>query len=85
MKFSVNWDPKAEKQLEKLPSPVRRRVILKIRLTGETGRFIETLKDHEYGHKIRIGNYRVLVDVFYNPDKIKVRAIGHRKNIYKKA
>ena len=84
MKFSITWDPKAEKQLEKLPRDVRSRIILKVRVAGETGRFIESIKEHEYGYKIRIGDYRVLVDVFYNPNRLIVRAVGHRKNIYER-
>ena len=75
MKFQVFYDPKAEKQLDKLPRSVAVRVIEKMRDVGKTGRGIETL---------RVGDYRVLIDVTYNPNRIWVRYVDHRSRIYKR-
>ena len=83
MKFEVKWDPKAEKQLEKLPKEISNRIIKKIGEVAETGRGIESLKDFRYGFKIRIGEYRALVDIYFNPNIIVVRISGHRSIIYK--
>ncbi len=84
MSFSVKWDPKAAKQLEKLPRDVVVRILARVRLAGETARFLEPLTEHEYGYKIRAGDYRILVDVSYNPDELIVRFVGHRKSVYKR-
>ncbi|QQG38613.1 MAG: type II toxin-antitoxin system RelE/ParE family toxin [Candidatus Woesearchaeota archaeon] len=81
--FEVKWDPKAEEQLEKLPRDISRRIVIKTKKVAENGRGIEPLKEFVYGFKIRAGDYRALVDVYFNPDIIAVRAVGHRKNIYK--
>ena len=83
MKFEVRYDPKAEKQLDKLPKEISQRIVKKMREVSETGRGIETIKDEEYGFKVRIGKYRVLVDLTYNPNTIWVRYIDLRGRIYK--
>lgn len=83
MKYEVRYDPKAEKQLEKLPKEISKRIVEKMREIGETGRGVENIKNKEYGYKIRVGDYRAIVDLTFNPDTIWVRYVGHRKNVYK--
>lgn len=84
MSFEILWDPRAVSQLRKLPKEISTRIIKKVRLVGETGIGLEMLKEHQYGFKIRASDYRVLCDVYYNPSRIVVRAVGHRKNVYKR-
>ena len=84
MKYSVLYDPKAEKQLEKLPRDVARRIVLKIKYAGENGVGIEVIKEEQYGFKVRVGDYRVLVDLTYNPATIWVRYIDRRGRVYKR-
>lgn len=82
--FEVKWDPKAEKQLGQLSREISSRIVKKIREVAETGRGIELLNDFKYGFKIRAGDYRALVDVYFNPNVIVVRVAGHRNTIYKR-
>ncbi len=84
MSFEVLWDPKAISQLRKLPRDISARIVKKVRLVSDVGIGLEPLKEHEYGFRIRIGDYRALCDVYYNPNKIVVRAVDHRKKVYKK-
>jgi len=84
MKFEVRYDPKAEEQLDKLPKDISIRIIKKMREVSETGRGIELLKDFYYGFKVRVGDYRVLVDLYYNPNIIIVRVVDHRGRIYER-
>lgn len=83
MSFEILWDPKAISQLRKLSKNISSRVVKKIRLVGETGLGLEVLNEHEYGFKIRVGDYRALCDVFYNPNTIAIRIVEHRKKVYK--
>lgn len=83
MNFEILWDPKAVSQLRKLPKEISGRIVKKVKLVGETGIGIEVLKEHEYGFKIRIGDYRVLCDLYYNPGKIIIRVVDHRKKVCK--
>jgi len=84
MKYTVRYDPKTEKQLEKLPREIAKRIILKMREVGESGHGIETIKDEAYGYKVRVGDYRVLIDLTYNPATIWVRYVDHRGRVYKR-
>ncbi len=84
MSFEILWDTKAVSQLRKLPKNISPRIVKKVRLVGETGIGLEMLKEHEYGFRIRIGDYRALCDVYYNPNRVVIRAVGHRRKIYKR-
>jgi mRNA-degrading endonuclease RelE of RelBE toxin-antitoxin system len=55
-----------------------------MRHVAETGNGIEVIKEKAYGSKVRVGNYRVLVDLTFNPDTIWVRFIDHRGRVYKR-
>ncbi|MBW6470159.1 MAG: hypothetical protein K0A90_02935 [Methanosarcinaceae archaeon] len=59
MTFEILWDPKAISQLRKMPSDVSSRIVKKVRLVGETGFELDVLKEHQYGFRIRVGEYRV--------------------------
>ena len=83
MSFEIFWDPKAVSQLRKLPKGISSRIVKKVKLVGETRVGLEILKDHEYGFKIRVGDYRALCDIYYNPGKIIIRVVEHRKKVYK--
>ena len=84
MNFEVKYDPKTEKQLEKLPKEIARRIVKKISQVGENGYGIEPITNAPYGFKIRVGDYRVLVDLTYNPTVMWVRYIDLRSIIYKR-
>ena len=45
MNYEVRYDPSAEKQLEKLPSEITKRIIKKLKGVSGTGRGIETIKE----------------------------------------
>jgi len=84
MKFEVKYDPNAEDQLDKLQKDISIRIIMKLKSVGETGKGIDKLKEEEYGYKIRIGEYRILIDLTYNSNIIWVRHIDTRGRIYKR-
>ncbi|GEM_PF-859420 len=84
MIYEVRYDPKTEKQIEKLPKEIAARIIKKMREVAETGRGIESIKEAKYGYKIRVGKYRVLIDLTTNPDTIWVRFIDLRDRVYKR-
>ena len=84
MNFIVVYDPKAEKQLEKLPKEIAGRIVRKMKDVSESGRSIEPIKEEEYGYKVRVGDYRVLLDLTFNPDTIWVRFVDHRGRVYER-
>ena len=76
---------KAVKEIEKLPSEVREKILKKLKFFASCDnplKFAEKIRDYKLGQfRFRIGNYRVICDVEEN--KIIILKIGHRKDIYK--
>ena len=82
--YEIIFDEKAIEFLNKTEYKIKKRIFEKSISTKEKPfRYFERLaKRDEY--KLRVGNYRVIVDIDKNSKKIKILLIGQRKNIYKK-
>ena len=68
----------------KLEKIVQKRIIStleRIRIRPEA--YIEKLVD-EIGYKIRVGDYRILMDIQRQELIILVIKVGHRKNVYER-
>ena len=62
---SINWQPKALKQLRKVDAQANKqiRTAVTVELADlSKARNVKSLKDHEYGYRLRVGSYRVLFD-----------------------
>ena len=82
-KFSIKWDKKAVEILRKIDKKETRRIIKKMNEVATNPiHYLEPLKEVN-AYKIRIGDYRVIVDFHIDEKVIDVLFIGHRKNIYK--
>ena len=85
MSYSVEWHPKVRKFLLKLPKEVSQRIILKVNEAQEDPfRYLEHYEGNDY-YKLRIGDYRLLVDVDFQNRILFVQVIGHRRNVYDKS
>ena len=75
------WSDFAEKQLKKLEHHVAKRIYKKIGQAAKNPRhFVRSLTSTEF-FKIRIGDYRAIVDIVKN--RLEVLRVGHRSMIYK--
>jgi len=82
MTFEVLWSPKAVKFLEKLPRDIAVRIREKIDdVREEPNRYVEKLVGKN-DYRIRVGDYRIFVEITYNPDTISILAIRHRRDAY---
>jgi mRNA interferase RelE/StbE len=82
--YSVVFDKKAAKNLEKLSANVKTRIFQKIVDAKEDPfRYFEKLTGRT-DYKLRVGEYRVIADINREVQRIEVTVIGHRKNIYRK-
>lgn len=83
--YSFELKEKAAKEIEKLPSKIRERILKKLKfysLRENPLRFAERLKDYRSGeYRFRIGDYRAIFDIENN--KIIILKFGHRRDIYK--
>ncbi len=81
--YEVLLTTKAKKQLKKLESEIRKRIIStlkRIRIRPES-HLTKLVGDP--GYKLRVGDYRLIIDIDKGKLIILVLKVGHRKNIYK--
>jgi mRNA-degrading endonuclease RelE of RelBE toxin-antitoxin system len=75
----IEWNKRAYKQLKSLPVKARTTVINAVEKLPEPDgwRNVKSLKNHEYGFRLRVGQYRVLFDLV--EEEIKVYLIQEVK------
>jgi mRNA interferase RelE/StbE len=71
----------AARQLRKLPTATRERIIAKLHLYAETGAGDVTALRGSTGARLRVGDWRVLFD--QTAGEISVRTVGHRRDSYR--
>ena len=83
MTFSVSWDPKAAKYVEKLHKDVAARIIEHVdKVAVEPFKFLEHFEGECY--KLRIGDHRGLVDIDLQNKVLRIRVFDKRGRVYKK-
>ena len=81
--YELILSPRAIKQIKKFEKYIQQRIIStleRIRIRPESY-LIKLIGDP--GYKLRIGDFRLYIDLNRNINRIEVTRIGHRKNIYK--
>jgi len=84
MSYEIVFSDKAFKQLKKLEKVTQERIIKvleRIRIRPES--FVTKIVG-DPGFRLRVGEYRVIVDIYKDKLLILVIKIGHRTRIYKK-
>ena len=71
MKYRINWQKKATKQLFKLEKTDQERIGNAVRKLEDSKTWInvKALTNHLYSHRLRVGNFRVLFDADCSPGK----------------
>jgi mRNA interferase RelE/StbE len=84
MSYSIEWKPKSFKFLEKLQEDVALRILNKLDLVMEDPfRFLEHYEGEKL-YKLRIGDYRALIDVDVERKILFVQVLDKRGRIYKR-
>jgi len=82
--YEIIFSIKAKKQLFKLEKVIQERIISaleRIRIRPEA--YVTKLVG-DPGYKLRVGDYRVIMDIDKDNLLILVIKVGHRRNIYEK-
>jgi mRNA interferase RelE/StbE len=82
--YEVTFSQKAKKQLFKLERVIQERIISaleRIRIRPEA--YITKLVG-DPGYKLRVGDYRVIMDIDKKKLLVLVIRVSHRRNIYEK-
>ena len=84
MKYNIIFMPTAKKRLEALEKTVRKRILKKLlSIEEEPKRYLKGLTRIN-AYKLRIGKYRIIMDLDENKKVINVLTLGIRKQMYKK-
>lgn len=83
MSYSVKFDKNAEDFLDKMQKNESLRIIDKLELVKQNPfHYLEHYEGDYY--KIRIGDYRLLIDIDFNNKILYVRILDKRGRIYKR-
>ncbi len=82
--YSLHYSDLMLKQLKKLPKDIQKRIISTLeRCRVRPHYHVKKLVGNPY-YRLRVGNYRVIVDIQEGKLTILVIEVGHRRNVYKK-
>ncbi len=82
MTYEILFSDKALKQLKKMERHVQERIIAameRVRIKPE--KYVTKLVG-DPSYKLRVGDYRIIMDIDSKKLQVLVLKIGHRKNIY---
>ena len=83
MSYEIVFTDTSRKQFNKLEKNIQERIIkalerIRIRPEAHVKKIVG-----DPGYRLRVGEYRVILDIYKDKLVILVIKIGHRKNIYK--
>src|SRR2546425_12675024 len=82
MAFEIIWSEPAIRQLRKLDRTVARRIFNKVgELADNPHRLVQRLVSSPY-YRLRVGDYRVILDIQQSLLRILGLKVGHRGSIY---
>jgi mRNA interferase RelE/StbE len=79
----VEFSELAAEKFRKLDRSVRDRIARKLRDTAEDPRRFLTRLASVEAYRLRVGDYRVIVDVDWDREIIHVLTLGHRSTVYR--
>ncbi len=82
MTFEIIWSEPAIRELKKIDRSIGKRIYDKITLLRDDP-YHNVIKLVNFPYfRLRVGDYRVILDIKKNQLRILIIKIGHRKNIY---
>ena len=83
--YKIEWKNSAYKELQKLPRPMITRVVAAVSALANEPfpHGVKKLVGSEFSYRIRIGDYRVVYEVFADRLIIEIVRIRHRKDVYR--
>ena len=84
MNYSIEWDDKAYNFLGKLPKNIYERILKKLDEVKENPfRYLEHYEGDKL-YKLRIGDYRALIDIDFQKKILTIQILDKRGRIYKR-
>ena len=80
--YKITFDKNAEKDLNKLQLSIQKRILKKLKDCQQNPfRYLEHLENIK-GYKLKVGDYRIIMDVDTRIKILSITKIKHRKNVY---
>lgn len=85
MIWTVIFTSKAEKDMEKLPDDIAKRIILKIEEIAQDDPYqkLDKMTNSPY-YKLRVGVYRGIINIVNDKMILQLVKVKHRSHVYKK-
>ena len=84
MDYRIVWSIQASKQLESLDRSVAKRIHEKVgQLYQNPERYVEKIVRNPY-YRLRVGDYRVILDIQNEIVRILILKVGQRSNVYER-
>lgn len=82
MEYKILWSVRAARQMERLDRSIAKRIYEKVdQLQQNPERYVEKLVRYPY-YRLRVGDYRVILDIQHDLVRIMILRVGHRSNVY---
>jgi len=85
--YTITFARSARKELEKLPPPISKRILVRIEALAANPRPAGSLKlkGEDRLWRIRVGDYRVIYEICVRELIVDVSIVRHRKDVYRDA
>ena len=82
MDYKILWSVSAARQMERLDRSIAKRIYEKVdQLQQNPERYVEKVVRYPY-YRLRVGDYRVILDIQHDLVRILILKVGHRSNVY---
>ncbi len=84
--FKIQWRVSTKKDLRKLPPQEVARIVAAVEDLAQEPfpRGSEKLSGSEHTYRIRVGDYRVVYEVFTQSRIVEIQRARHRKDVYRR-
>ncbi len=85
--FNLQWKASTKKDLRKLPPHEYSRIVSAVEALAlePFSNGSEKLAGTEHTYRIRVGDYRIIYEVFAGSKIIEIQRVRHRKDVYRKS
>jgi mRNA interferase RelE/StbE len=83
--YTIEFKPSADKALKRLPLEVQRRIVTATERLAANPRPAASIKlaGEERTYRVRVGDYRVVYDIYDDKLIVVVLRVAHRKDAYR--
>jgi len=82
LSYEIKIKPRALKELKKLPKEITERILKKVVFIKDTPQSFMKKLESKNIWSLRVGDYRVLIDIYEEKRLIEIIKVGHRKEVY---